>query len=211
MDSVHGQHPDSSPRQTWVIALAASAGGISALTQILGELHRDLPAAVVIVLHRSVAGSESLLAEILARASRLPVADAVEGAALRPGVVYIARPDLHLTVSADQTFEYVDGRKIRHVLSSANPLFESAAAAFDGHAIGVVLSGGGADATDGVQAVKAHGGLVIAQSPSTAASPGMPAAAVQSGAVDFVLPLEAIGPALNAVVHGYPVRDVPLT
>jgi two-component system chemotaxis response regulator CheB len=55
---------------------------------------------------------------------------------------------------------------------------------------------------DGVQTVKAHGGLVIAQDPATAEHGGMPTAAVQSGAVDLVLPLERIGPALDAIVHG---------
>jgi two-component system chemotaxis response regulator CheB len=119
--------------------------------------------------------------------------------------VYIARPDLHLTVSPDKRFAYTDGRRIRFLLASANPLFESAGAAFDGHAIGVVLTGGGTDATDGVQSVKAHGGLVIAQNPASAEYPGMPTAAVGSGAVDFVLPLEAIGPPLNAIVHGHKV------
>ena len=61
---------------------------------------------------------------------------------------------------------------------------------------------GGSDASDGVQSVKAHGGLVIAQDPSSAEHAGMPAAAVLSGAVDFVLPLEQIGPALDAIVRG---------
>jgi chemotaxis response regulator CheB len=55
--------------------------------------------------------------------------------------------------------------------------------------------------------VKAHGGIVIAQDPATAEHGSMPAAAVQSGAVDLVLPLERIGPALDAIVRGQPIHD----
>jgi two-component system chemotaxis response regulator CheB len=66
-----------------------------------------------------------------------------------PGIVYLSRSDLHLTVTSGGRFEYMDGTKIRGLFSSANPLFESAARVYDGHTIGVVLTGGGRDATDG--------------------------------------------------------------
>jgi two-component system chemotaxis response regulator CheB len=119
--------------------------------------------------------------------------------------VYLAQPDTHLTIAADRSFRYRDGTRIRHVRSSANPLFESAAKVFDGHVVAVVLSGGGHDATDGVQGVKAHGGLIIAQDQATSQFWGMPRSAIESGAVDDVLPLDAIGPALNDIVHGRPI------
>jgi two-component system chemotaxis response regulator CheB len=115
--------------------------------------------------------------------------------------VYIARAELHLTISPDRRFSYVDGTRIRFLLSSANPLFTSAAAVFKNRVVAVVLTGGGSDAADGVQSVKAAGGLVIAQDPATALHRGMPEAAVASGAVDLVLPLDAIGPALEEIVH----------
>ena len=97
------------------------------------------------------------------------------------------------------------GTRIKFLRSAANPLLESAAIAFENKSIAVVLTGGGSDATDGVQSVKAHGGFVIVQDPATARHAGMPSAAVQSGAADYVLPLEAIGPALDAIVQGRPL------
>jgi two-component system chemotaxis response regulator CheB len=87
------------------------------------------------------------------------------------------------------------------VYSSANPLLESASAVLDGRVIAVVLSGTGSDATDGVQSVKAGGGRVIVQDKASAQYWDMPRAAVQSGAVDRVLPLEEIAPALIAIVR----------
>jgi two-component system chemotaxis response regulator CheB len=188
----------------WLITIAASAGGIQAIRTILRSLPRDLPAAIVVVQHRTP-GRDSALSTILRRPSPLRVVDAAEGGEIQPGTVYVARADSHLTVAPDRTFQYHDGRKIRFVRSSANPLFESAARVFDGHVIAVVLTGGGHDATDGVQGVKAHGGHVIAQNPATAQHWSMPGSAIRSGAVDYVLPLDAIGPALDDIVHGRPV------
>jgi two-component system chemotaxis response regulator CheB len=92
------------------------------------------------------------------------------------------------------------------VLSSANPLLESAAGAFGDRTIAVVLTGSGLDATDGVQTVKARGGIVIAQDPASADFDRMPQSAVSTGVVDHVLPLEAIAPALVAIVRGESVE-----
>lgn len=136
----------------------------------------------------------------------MPVVTADENQPIVSGHVYIARSDLHLTVSADKRFTYVDGTKIRFLHSSANPLFASAAAAFENRLIAVVLTGGGRDATDGVQTVKAHGGIVIAQDPRTARQASMPKSAVKTGVVDYVLPLDAIAPALAAIMRGEPVQ-----
>ena len=107
-----------------------------------------------------------------------------------------------VTIGADRRFHYHDGRRIRFVRPSANPLFESAARVFDGHTIAVVLSGGGSDATDGVQDVKAKVGTVIAQDECTSEHWHMPRSAIESGAVDHVPPVEAIGPMLDDIVHG---------
>jgi two-component system chemotaxis response regulator CheB len=188
-----------------MIALAASAGGISAVTTILRSLPRDLPAAVVVLQHRTPR-SENHFRNILERAAVMPVVMAEHDQMIQPAHVYVARSDLHLTVSPARRFTYVDGVRRRFLLSSANPLFESAAAAFKTHLVAVVLTGAGSDATDGVQTVKAHGGLVIAQDPATAEHRGMPSAAVQSGAVDLVMPLDRIGPALDAIVRGVQIH-----
>lgn len=206
MTSIEGARPQPAAvnGRPWLITIAASAGGIQAIRTILRSLPLDLPASIVIVQHRTP-GRDSWINQVLRGAAPLRVIGAADGETIKPATVYVARADSHLTVAADKTFHYRNGTKIRHLRSSANPLFESAARVFDGHVIAVVLTGSGHDATDGVQGVKAHGGLVIAQNEATSEHFSMPRSAIRSGAVDYVLPLDAIGPALNDIVHGRPV------
>ncbi len=104
---------------------------------------------------------------------------------------------------SDRSAELVDGGRIRHVLSSANPLFSSAAEALGGRVIAVVLTGGDRDATDGVQSVRMGGGVVLAQDEATSANFSMPRSAIETGCVDQVLPLAAIAPTLIALVMGH--------
>jgi two-component system chemotaxis response regulator CheB len=124
------------------------------------------------------------------------VKDAVEGEQLQAGTVYVAPPDKHLRITLAHTIALSDGHRIRHVLSSANPLFSSAAEVFRSRVIAVVLTGGDSDATDGVQTVRQAGGVVIAQDQTTAEQFGMPRSAIDTGCVNYVLPLDEIGPAL---------------
>ena len=193
----------AAPRPGWVVLVAASAGGIAALKSVLGALPPTLPAAVVVVQHRRPDAHDGL-ARVLARFTRLPLKVAVGGEPLEAGTVYLARSDEHLTVDSDGRFSYIDGAKIRWLLSSANPLFESAAEAFRERAVAVVLTGSGRDGTDGVQSIKARGGLVIVQDEQTSQRFEMPRSAIETGAVDRVLPLDRIGPAIVAIVTGAP-------
>jgi len=194
----------------WLIAIAASAGGIQAVRRILSTLPAELPAAIVIVQHRPP-DYDGYLHELLSRRTSWSVRVASQGEAIKSGHVYLARPDSHLTVTPDRTFMYRDGTRIRFLRSSANPLFESAAKGFGGHVVGIVLTGFGRDATDGVQGVKEHGGVVIAQDQATSEQWGMPSSAIESGAVDYVLPLDAIAPAIEHIVRGEPVPAIPAT
>jgi two-component system chemotaxis response regulator CheB len=189
------------PASPAVVLVAASAGGISALSTILGRLPDDFSAPIVVVQHRGHQG-DSQLVPILARQTRLPVKQAAAGETLKPGTVYVARADKHLTVTRTGRFRYSDGHRIRHVLSSANPLFASAATKFGAGAIGLVLTGTDSDATDGVQAVRERGGVVIAQDRKTSEFFDMPRSAIATGAVDYVLPLEDIAPAVDRLVRG---------
>jgi two-component system, chemotaxis family, protein-glutamate methylesterase/glutaminase len=182
-----------------VVLIAASAGGVQALSTILHGLPKSFSAPIVIALHRPP-GYESLLPSILKRQTALPVVEANAGEALKPGTVYIAKADQHLTVDHAGRFAYMNGHRIRHVLSSANPLFISAADVFGGGAIGVVLTGTDSDGTDGVQAISGEGGVVIAQNRATSEFFDMPRSAIHTGVVDYVLPLDEIAPALVRVV-----------
>ena len=178
-----------------LIAIVASAGGLRAMETILAWLPRDFPVPIAIVQHRTSERPE-VLARVLSRHCRLVVKLVSPGEALRPGVVYVAAPQLHLVVNEDRSLGCIDGHRVRHVLSSANPLFESAARVLGARVIAVVLTGYDSDGTDGVQAVHQAGGIVIAQDEATSRVFAMPQSAIATGAVDRVLPIEAIGQAL---------------
>jgi two-component system, chemotaxis family, protein-glutamate methylesterase/glutaminase len=181
------------------VAVAASAGGLKALTSVLSELPTDFPAGVAVVQHIEP-HHRSLLAEILGRSCSLPVKQASDGESLRVGVVHVAPPDHHLLVNAGGSLSLTRTELVHFVRPSADLLFESAAASFGRRAIGVVLTGTGSDGSLGVEAIKRVGGTVIAQDRATAEFFGMPGAAIGTGAVDFVLPLDQIAECLTSLV-----------
>lgn len=184
-----------------LIAVAASAGGLAAVSELLGGLPASLEVPVVIVQHRSATSPPQVLPHILSRAAQgRRVKQAEDGESLAPNTVYVAPPNFHLVIDEDRTLHHCDGRRIKHLRSSANPLLESAARALHGNLIAVVLTGSGTDATDGVQEVRSRGGQVIAQDPAQAEHPSMPTSAIKSGAVDYILPLQDIAAKLAELV-----------
>ena len=179
-----------------VVALAASAGGLNALTHVLAALPPDFPAALVVVQHLDPR-HRSLMADILARKCRLPVKEAVEGELLQAGRAYIAPPNRHLLVNPDHSLSLTQTELVHFVRPSADLMFESTAASYKERAIAVVLSGSGQDGAMGVKAIKKMGGTVIVQDASSAEFAGMPEAARATGLADFVLTLGEIAPALE--------------
>jgi two-component system chemotaxis response regulator CheB len=182
-----------------VVALASSAGGIAALSEILGGLPRDFPAAIVVVQHLDPR-HRSLMADILRRRTALDVVQAVEGDHIRPGTAYIAPPDRHLLVNPDGTLSLTQSELVHFVRPSADLLFESVAASYKKRAIAVVLTGTGSDGSMGIGAIKKMGGTVLAQDQASAEFSGMPGAAIRSGNADFILPLDEIASALVTLV-----------
>ena len=182
-----------------IIALAASAGGLHALGEVLTMLPRGFPATLVVVQHLDPR-HRSMMADILGRRTGLRVKQAEEGDLLQPGTTYIAPPNRHLLVNPDGTLSLSQSELVHFVRPSADLLFESVAASFRERAIAVVLSGSGSDGSMGVKAIKKMGGIVIAQSEQSAEFFGMPGAAIATGAVDFVLPLEKIPSTLVSLV-----------
>jgi two-component system chemotaxis response regulator CheB len=182
-----------------IVALAASAGGLRALSQVLAALPADFPAAIVVVQHLDPR-HRSLMAEILSRRTALRVKQAEEGNRLAAATAYIAPPDRHLLVNPDSTLSLTQSELVHFVRPSADLLFESVAASYRDRAIAVVLSGSGSDGAMGVNAIKKMGGTVIIQDEKTSEFFGMPGAALQTGNVDFILPLDEISSALVTLV-----------
>jgi two-component system chemotaxis response regulator CheB len=182
-----------------IVALAASAGGLNALSVVLSGLPEDFRAVVVVVQHLDPR-HRSLMAEILGRRACLPVREAQHGNRVTAGTVYIAPPNRHLLVNPDDTLTLAQTELVHFVRPSADLLFESVAGSFKERAIAVVLTGTGSDGNMGVRAIKKMGGTVIAQDEKSSDYFGMPSAAIQTGSVDFVLPLDDIAAALIALV-----------
>ena len=116
------------------------------------------------------------------------------------GHVYFAPPDHHLTLCADGRMDLNKKPKVHHSRPAANPLFESAAAIYGSHVIGVVLTGGDSDGADGLRSITSAGGIGIVQSPAEACDPSMPIAAMREDHPQYILPVEEIGPLLSKLV-----------
>jgi two-component system chemotaxis response regulator CheB len=179
------------------VAVAASAGGLKALTVFLSALPADFPVPVVVVQHLQ-REAPSALAVILNRRCSIAVREAVDGDRLSAATVYVAAPDRHLVVNPDATLSLTTSDLVHFVRPSADVLFESAARSYRDRLIVVVLTGAGSDGATGVLAAKSEGGYVVAQDEATSESFGMPAAAIGTHVVDKVLPLEDIAPAVIA-------------
>jgi two-component system chemotaxis response regulator CheB len=195
--------PPPSPliRSFSVIAMAASAGGLKALSVILGGLPADFPAAIAIVMHLAP-DHKSILAEILDSRSDLEVRQAKNDDFLCPSCVFVAPPNQHLFVAVDGHLKLSSSsaEKVHHARPSAEPLFASVAAAYKQQAIAVVLTGGDGDGSFGVQIIKDKGGMVIAQDRPTSENFSMPETSIKTGDVDFILPLDEIAPKLIELV-----------
>jgi two-component system chemotaxis response regulator CheB len=199
-DDVPFRHPPHFPNAAFdIVALAASAGGLSALSHLLAALPADFPGGVVVVQHLDPR-HRSLMANILSRRTSLQVKQAEEGDRLCATTVYIAPPNRHLLVNSNGTLSLSQSELVHFVRPSADLLFESVAASYKDRAIAVVLTGTGSDGAMGVRAIKKMSGTVIAQDERTSEFFGMPGAAIQSGNVDFILPLDEIAAALVTLV-----------
>lgn len=183
-----------------VVAVAASAGGIKAISELLSALPEDFPAAIAIVQHLDPK-HPSLLAEILNRRTSLAVKQAEVGEQMLPGTIYIAPPNHHLLIDPDATLCLTQTKLVHFVRPSADLLFESVAASFKERAIAVVLTGTGSDGATGIRAIKQMGGIAIAQDRESSECFGMPGAAIKTGAVDWILPLHEIAATLVNLVN----------
>ncbi|HXE52360.1 MAG TPA: chemotaxis protein CheB [Tepidisphaeraceae bacterium] len=179
-----------------IVAIAASAGSLLPLTRLLSDLPRDFPAPVIVLQHRA---PSSRLPEYLEQRVALPVREAAEGDVLCPGQVLVARPRIHITVNAAGRVRLLDTPPVRFIRPSADVLFRSLAQVYGERTVAVVLSGGGHDGTAGSHAIRAAGGLVLAQDARSSDHPEMPISAFDLGKVDVILRPGQIGPALCAL------------
>lgn len=186
-----------------VVAIAASAGGVTALSRVLGGLPAGFPAPVMVVQHLDPR-HKTVIAEVLGRRANMPVRLAREGEKAEAGTVYIAPPNHHLLVGIDEVMTLSSSELVHFVRPSADLMFESVAGSYGPRAIACVLTGTGSDGVMGASAIKSRGGTVIAEDPEQAEFKGMPEAVVASGMVDFILPLDEIAAVICGLVEAVP-------
>ena len=182
-----------------VAGVGASAGGLEALTALLKAIPANSGMAFVVVQHLDP-HHQSLLPELLSRATRMPVTQAEDGIGLEPGHVYVIPPASDVTVRRGVlrlSSRQQSGGKHMPV----DCFLTSLAQDQKGGAIGIILSGTGSDGTLGLGAIQLGGGIVFAQDPKSAPYPGMPESAIAAGCVDFVLPPEGIARELARLAH----------
>jgi two-component system, chemotaxis family, protein-glutamate methylesterase/glutaminase len=182
-----------------IVVIGASAGGVEALRTLLGNVPKDLPASVLVVLHLSP-DHKSFLPDILRSVGPLPAAHAKDGEALQQGQVYVAPPDRHLVVDDGAVRLTRSPREGGH-RPAVDTLFRTAARFHGTRVIGIVLSGALDDGTAGLVAVKQRGGVTVVQDPREALCADMPRSALETLQVDHVLTAAAIGDLLGRLTR----------
>lgn len=173
-----------------IVVVGASWGGLAALSRLVSELPGDLPVPLAVVQHRG-RHADNLLASLLQDATSLRVVDVEDKEPLEPGCVYLAPANYHMLVDAGHLTLTLDPM-VRFSRPSIDVTFVSAADAYPGATLGVVLTGANDDGSRGLRHIVNRGGKAIVQDPETAESPTMPAAARAAVPEAVVLPLAKI-------------------
>jgi two-component system CheB/CheR fusion protein len=180
-----------------VVGVGASAGGLEAFKQLLARLPVETGMAFVLVSHLDPK-HESILPELLARATQMPVSEAEDGVAVAPDHIYVMPRNTIMAIESGalRLRPREEGRAQRHPIDA---FLQTLAEDQNARAIGVILSGTATDGTLGLEAVKAEGGITFAQEPKSAKYDSMPRSAIASGCVDFVLTPEEIAQELARI------------
>lgn len=167
-----------------IIAIGASAGGMEEINSFFDHTPSD-GVSYIIIQHLSV-DFKSRMIELLARHSKLVVQQAKDGMEVQCDQVYLIPNDKFMTISGNKLYLSAKG-KIRAPHLTINTFFTSLAADYGNRSIAIILSGLGADGTEGIKAIKKFGGMVMARNPETSKFDSMPSNAISTGLVDFVL------------------------
>jgi two-component system chemotaxis response regulator CheB len=185
-----------------VVVLAASTGGPATVMRLAPGFTRDFPAAVILVQHMPAAFTTQYAAQ-LAEFTSIRVKEAEANESLQPGTLYICPGGQHLRVTPTGRIQ-LDGSsgRVNGYLPNIDVTMETVAGYAGAMSIGAILTGMGNDGANGCKAIKSAGGLVLAQDEATCVIFGMPAEAIKTGAVDQILGIDDIYPAIEKRVIG---------
>jgi two-component system, chemotaxis family, protein-glutamate methylesterase/glutaminase len=187
------------------LLIGSSTGGPQALMSLVTEIGPVIDRYPVLITQHMPPTFTTILAEHLARSSRRPAHEAVDGEAVKPGRIYLAPGGRHMKVvrhGTDVAIALDDGPPVNFCKPAVDPLFTSATEVWQGSTLAVILTGMGSDGTRGGKDIVTAGGSVIAQDEATSVVWGMPGAAANAGICAALLPLNQIGPKLVQLFSG---------
>ena len=188
-----------------VLLIGSSTGGPQALMSLVTELGPVIDRVPVLITQHMPPTFTTILAEHLARSSRRPASEAVDGEPVKPGRIYLAPGGKHMRVvrsGADVAISLDDGPAVNFFKPAVDPLFTSAIDIWHGSILAVILTGMGSDGMRGGKDIVAAGGSVIAQDEASSVVWGMPGAAANAGICAAILPLNQIGAKVNRLFAG---------
>ncbi|PZA10211.1 chemotaxis response regulator protein-glutamate methylesterase [Rhodopseudomonas palustris] len=193
------------PTAPRVLLIGSSTGGPQALMSVVAEIGPVIDRFPVLITQHMPPTFTTILAEHLARASRRPAHEGVDGEAIKPGSIYLAPGGKHMRVAkqgGNPVIALDDGPPVNFCKPAVDPLFMSAIDVWQGGILALVLTGMGSDGMRGGKDIVAAGGSVIAQDEATSVVWGMPGAVTNAGVCAAVLPLNQIGPKLVRLFAG---------
>ncbi len=189
-----------------IVGIGASAGGLGAFEEFLSGMPDEDPGMAFVLVQHLAPDHKSILSDLLSRRTRMRVFEVEDGVTVAPNCAYIIPPNRDLTLRGG-ALHLGEPSAPRGQRLPIDSFFRSLAEDQRARAVGIVLSGTGSDGAVGVRAIKAEGGVVMAQSPDSAEHDGMPRSAIATGVVDFVLPPAAMMQQLLALARH--ARSVP--
>ena len=181
-----------------VVGIGSSAGGLEALQIMLSKLSDNLNCSYIIAQHLSPT-HRSMMVDLLSRITNIPVIEVQNGMVIKAKTIYMTPENTDIFIANNK----IHLKSIEHTYGpkpSVNYFFNSLAQSYGSKSIGIILSGTGSDGAFGIRAIKASGGITIAQSPQSSKYDGMPVSAINTGKVDIVAPIENIANEIARIV-----------
>lgn len=188
--------PTENTRVQNIITIGASAGGLEAITRLVNTFHKDMDAAVFIVIHLSTASKTDVITKIIQNCTTFKCVVPADQQEIENRTIYLAPTNHHLLIEKGLV-RITKGASENHNRPSIDVLFRSAATAYSACVTGIILTGLLDDGTSGMNAIKRCGGICIVQDPNEAAFPDMPSSVLQNVSVDYSVPIRDMGPILS--------------
>lgn len=183
-----------------LIVIGSSAGGMEALTKLVSQFPKDVPAPIFIVNHMSADTTGESLVKSLNSSGAILCHHAHDGQVFKNSTLYLAPSDQHMLIVKGKIL-VTKGARENRARPAIDPLFRSAAVAYGNRVIGVILTGYLDDGTSGMMAIKRCGGVCIAQDPRDASYPDMPQSVISNVGVDHCVPIAEMGELLSNILR----------